>query len=219
MRPGSRQRSILLAWAITAVMATASIATDARCMEVLQRAMESKNPETRKQAVIALSLASSDGRLFDQLEQMLQDKDVEVRQAVVASLEEVRTKSATSALHTALEDEVPEVSFAAAKILWARRDPAGKAALLAVLAGESKTSSTFLSRKSFNDGFFFVMLSNCLCKVIYQVIGILYTHAQPDQGIGQPVFNPFFSWDRSMGHGSRMVDQRFNTSQAFCQGK
>jgi len=109
--------------------------------------MESKNPETRKQAVIALSLASSDGRLFDQLEQMLQDKDVEVRQAVVASLEEVRTKSAASALHTALEDEVPEVSFAAAKILWARRDPAGKAALLAVLAGESKTSSIFLSKQ------------------------------------------------------------------------
>ena len=109
--------------------------------------MESKNPDTRKQAVVALSLASSEGALFDQLEQMLQDKDVEVRQAVVASLAEVKSKSATAALHKALEDEVPEVSFAAAKVLWARHDPAGKAALLAVLAGESKTSSNFFSKQ------------------------------------------------------------------------
>ncbi|MCU1238643.1 MAG: lyase domain protein repeat-containing protein [Candidatus Solibacter sp.] len=109
--------------------------------------MEAKNPETRKQAVFALSLASSDGALLNQLEQMLRDKDVEVRQAVVASLAEVKSKSATSALHKAMEDEVPEVSFAAAKVLWARRDPAGKAALLAVLAGESKSSSNFLSKQ------------------------------------------------------------------------
>jgi HEAT repeat protein len=70
-----------------------------------------------------------------------------VRQAVVASLAEVKSKSATAALHKAMEDEVPEVSFAAAKVLWARRDPAGKAALLAVLAGESKTSSNFFSKQ------------------------------------------------------------------------
>ena len=109
--------------------------------------MAAKNPDTRKQAVIALSLASSQGALFDQLEQMLQDKDVEVREAVVASLGEAKSKSATAALHKAMEDEVPEVSFAAAKVLWAWRDPAGKAALLAVLAGESKTSSNFFSKQ------------------------------------------------------------------------
>jgi HEAT repeat protein len=85
--------------------------------------------------------------LFDQLEQMLQDKDVEVRQAVVASLAEVKTKSATAALHRALLDEVPEVSFAAAKALWARHDSAGTAALLAVLTGESKTSSGFFTKQ------------------------------------------------------------------------
>jgi HEAT repeat protein len=65
----------------------------------------------------------------------------------VVSLAEVKNKSATAALHKALEDEVPEVSFTAAKALWARNDRAGKQALLAILAGETKTSSSFFSKQ------------------------------------------------------------------------
>src|SRR5437660_5270023 len=91
-------------------LAPGSAATPAQCTELLQHALEAKNPDTRKQAVIALSLASAQGPLFDQLAQMLQDKDVEVRQAVIASLAEVKSKTATAALQKALEDEVPEVS-------------------------------------------------------------------------------------------------------------
>jgi HEAT repeat protein len=122
-------------------------ATDAQCIGILQRALAAKNPETRKQAVVALSLAAERGRLFGQLEQMLEDKDAEVRQAVITSLAPVKTESATAALHKALEDPVPEVSFAAAKVLWARHDPAGRDALLAVLEGESKSSSNFFSKQ------------------------------------------------------------------------
>jgi HEAT repeat protein len=85
--------------------------------------------------------------LFNQLERMLEDKDVGVRQAVVASLADVKSASATAALHKALEDAVPEVSFAAARALWARHDPDGRAALLAVLAKESKSSSGFFSKQ------------------------------------------------------------------------
>ena len=122
-------------------------ATDAQCIEILQHALDAGNPETRQQAVVALSLSSGRGPLFNQLERMLQDKDVQVRQAVVASLADVQSASATALLHKALEDPVPEVSFAAAKALWARHDPAGRDALLAVLAKESKPSSNFFSRQ------------------------------------------------------------------------
>jgi HEAT repeat protein len=120
-------------------------ATDAQCIEILQHALNASNPETRTRAVAALSLASGSGPLFDQLERMLQDKDVLVRQAVVASLADVKSERATAALRKALEDPVPEVSFAAAKALWARHDPSGRDALLAILAKESKTSSNFFS--------------------------------------------------------------------------
>jgi HEAT repeat protein len=122
-------------------------ATDAQCIEILQHALDAGNPETRQQAVLALSLSSGRGPLFNRLERMLQDKDVGVRQAVVASLADVKSASATAALHKALEDAVPEVSFAAAKALWARRDPDGRDALLAVLAKESKSSSSFFSKQ------------------------------------------------------------------------
>ena len=120
-------------WIPIVSMAAASVlpglaATDAQCGEILQHALDAGNPETRKQAVLALSLASGRGPLFDQLVQMLQDKDVEVRQAVVASLADVKSERATAALHEALEDTVPEVSFAAARALWARHDSAGRAA-------------------------------------------------------------------------------------------
>jgi HEAT repeat protein len=142
-------RRIFVVWtaAAFATHISAATATDVQCSAILQRALNARNPETRKEAVVALSLASGRGPLFDQLEQMLQDQDVEVRQAVVASLADVKTGMATAALHKALEDSVPEVSFAAAKALWARHDPVGRAALLAVLAKETKSSSNFFSQQ------------------------------------------------------------------------
>ena len=140
-------RWILILAAAAALAAQGTAATQAQCSELLRSGLEDKNPETRKQAVVALSLAGQSGPLFARMEEMLQDKDVEVRQAVVVSLSEVRTRSATAALLKALEDDVPEVSFTAAKALWARDDPAGKQALLDILAGDSRTSSKFLSKQ------------------------------------------------------------------------
>src|SRR5581483_6392682 len=75
------------------------------------------------------------------------DKDVQVRLATVASLSEAAAPAAITALREALNDEVPEVRFAAAKALWERRDVAGKEALLAVLEGQSDTSSGFFSKQ------------------------------------------------------------------------
>jgi HEAT repeat protein len=138
---------MLLLSAAAALAPQGKAATQAQCTELLRRGLEDKNPETRKQAVVALSLAAQRGPLLARLEEMLRDKDVEVRQAVVMSLAEFKNKSVTAALHKALEEDVPEVSFAAAKALWARHDPAGRAALLAVLSGESKTSSSFFSKQ------------------------------------------------------------------------
>ena len=140
-------RWIFIVSVAAALAARGLAATDAQCSGILQHALDAGNPETRKQAVVALSLASGHGPLFDQLARMLQDKDVEVRLAVVASLGGVKSERSTAALRKALEDTVPEVSFAAAKALWARHDRAGREALLAVLEGESKSSSNFFSKQ------------------------------------------------------------------------
>ena len=42
---------------------------------------------------------------------------------------------------------MPEVSFAAARSLWALDDPDGKKALLSILSGESKASSGYFAKQ------------------------------------------------------------------------
>ncbi len=118
--------------------------TSEKCSDMLSQALVSKNPDTRKQAVVALSLADR-GELFGRLTRMLDDPDVQVRVAVVTSLSEQKAPDAIEALKKALSDRTPEVSFAAAKALYHLGDPSGKEALLAVLGRQSKTASGFLT--------------------------------------------------------------------------
>jgi HEAT repeat protein len=141
-------RSYILCVLTLAALPCLAAVTDKQCTDLLQHALSASNPDTRKMAVVALSLAAADGALFDQLQTMLHDKDVEVRLAVIAGLQELKTKPAMIALHTALEDSAPEVSFAAAKALWSLDDPSGKQELLGVLAGENKTSSGFFTKET-----------------------------------------------------------------------
>jgi HEAT repeat protein len=150
MQSKSRGARLLLALALALAVAggmRAATNDNDRCNDLLRQGLENKNPDTRKQAVVALSLAATRAPAFAKLEGMLRDKDVQVREAAVASLAGVKTASARAALRRALDDDVPEVSFAAAKALWALHDPAGEQALLAVLGRESKTSSNFFSKQ------------------------------------------------------------------------
>ena len=71
--------------------------TDAQCNELLDKALDSHNPDTRKIAVAAYSLAAQREPMLTRLEGMMQDKDVEVRLAVVASLAEQKTRRGTEA--------------------------------------------------------------------------------------------------------------------------
>ena len=138
----------VIAFTLAGVLASRGwAATDAECNKMLEQALADKNPDTRMQAVVALSLAATREPVLSRLAGMLQDRDVPVRVAAVTGLAELKSDSARAALRKALQDEVPEVSFAAAKALYSLHDPAGKQALLAVLAGESKTSSGFLTKQ------------------------------------------------------------------------
>jgi HEAT repeat protein len=109
--------------------------------------LKDNNPDTRKHAVQALSLVSSLEPYLSQLEVMLDDRDVEVRLATITSLVDLKSARTVPTLQKALDSDVPEVSFAAAKALWTLDDPAGREALLSVLSGETKTSSGFFTKK------------------------------------------------------------------------
>ena len=113
----------------------------------LEASLKDKNPDTRKQAVEALGLVSVRQPYLSELEGMLDDKDVDVRLATITSLVDLKNKRTVPVLRKALDSEVPEVSFAAAKALWTLKDPQGREALISVLYGDEKTSSGFITKQ------------------------------------------------------------------------
>src|ERR1700730_4423104 len=118
-----------------------------RARGFLEDSLKDRNPETRKHAVQALGLVSAREPYLSELEAMLDDKDVEVRLATITSLVDLKSGRTAPALRKALDSDVPEVSFAAAKALWALNDPLGREALLSVLSGDTKTSSGFITKQ------------------------------------------------------------------------
>jgi HEAT repeat protein len=118
-----------------------------RARSLLEDSLKDKNPDTRKHAVQSLGLVSPREPHLSELEAMLEDKDVEVRLATITSLMDLKNERTVSALRKALDSDVPEISFAAAKALWTLNDPVGHEALLAVLSGETKTASGFITRQ------------------------------------------------------------------------
>jgi HEAT repeat protein len=131
----------------TSLPVTVTPSQQDRARGFLEDSLKDKNPDNRKHAVQALGLVSPQEPYLSQLEAMLDDKDVEVQLATITSLMDLKNERTVSALHRALESDVPEVSFAAAKALCTLNDPVGHEALLAVLSGDTKTSSGFITRQ------------------------------------------------------------------------
>ena len=118
-----------------------------RAYASLNAGLQDRNPDTRKQAVQSLGLIGPREPYITQLEAMLDDKDVEVKLATITSLLDLKNPRTVGALRKAMVSDVPEVSFAAAKALWALKQTDGRDTLLAILAGNMKTSSSFMTKQ------------------------------------------------------------------------
>ena len=79
------------------------------------------------------------------LSEVLKDKDPDVRAEAAATLGAMKSRAALPALRVALNDEAPQVSFAAAKSLWQLGDNAGRRVLLDVLQGDKGTKDGFVA--------------------------------------------------------------------------
>jgi HEAT repeat protein len=140
-------------WALMVLTTTLALGqtkpsdTVQRCRSMLDEAAQDKNPDVRKGAAEALSLVGVKDNALQSLAPMLDDRDVTVRVAVVSTLGDLRDHSTIPLLKKALQDPVPEVDFAAAKALYQLHDPDGVQFLLAVVAGESKASSSYLGKQ------------------------------------------------------------------------
>ncbi len=114
------------------------VSTQDRARLLLDNSLKDKNPETRRHAVQSLGLVSASEPYISELDAMLEDKDVPVRLAAITSLMDLNSERTVSTLRNALDSDVPEVSFAAAKALWTLNEPVGRDALVSVLSGETK---------------------------------------------------------------------------------
>lgn len=119
----------------------------AQADRIIQQALAERNPDKRKVAVIALSLEGARNNVIALLDAALDDEDVQVRLAACASLSALKDRRSIPPLQKALNDSVPEVGFAAAQALWQFEHPAGREVLVAVLVGERKTSSGYISKQ------------------------------------------------------------------------
>ena len=113
--------------------------------QIIEHGVHEGNPIKRREAVLALSLVLPEPRPVALLVEALDDKDAGVREAACATLGEIKARTAIPHLQKALDDAVPEVTFAAAKALYNMGDPAGSTVLMAVLLGEQSDSSGFVS--------------------------------------------------------------------------
>jgi HEAT repeat protein len=97
-----------------------------RARAVLREGLNANDPDERIQAIQASGLVGLDGALQAQLEKSLQDDNVNVRVAAINTLSDLKSTESIPALRERLtKDKTPEVTFAAARALYAMHDQSG----------------------------------------------------------------------------------------------
>jgi HEAT repeat protein len=117
-----------------------------KAKDILLKGVASGNPDTRSLAVMSASLIGDRSEVLNKLYSMLEtDKDVPTRITIISTLGSFNNPAVVPSLQKALKDPVPEVELAAALALFGLKQPDGKAFLLDALAGNQKTTSSFMS--------------------------------------------------------------------------
>jgi HEAT repeats len=118
-----------------------------KARQAITDAAHNREGDQRREAALALSLAPAKDRVVALLDELITDKDYQVRVAAVDTLGELNDKSRVGLVKGALADEVPEVAFAAAKALYALKDPSGVQALQSIYEGETKGRSNYFQKE------------------------------------------------------------------------
>lgn len=113
-----------------------------RARAVLKGGLNANDPDERIQAIQAAGLVGLDQALQAQLEKALQDDNVNVRIAAIDTLSDLNSTESIPVLRERLtKDRTPEVTFAAARALYAMHDQSGKMALYEIYARQEKAVS------------------------------------------------------------------------------
>jgi len=119
----------------------------ARARALLNKGASEGDPNTRRQVAVALSLIATRDPAAGLLLTFIQDKDFLVREAALVSVGELRDQGAIQSVEQALQDDVPEVAFAAARTLFKLKQPEGKQFLIEIVEKDTPAKSDFLHAK------------------------------------------------------------------------
>lgn len=126
---------------------TAGSATTVHARAILREGAADKDPGVRIEVAVALSLIAVKDPAVSVLGELARDNDHLVRVAALGSIAELRDPRLAKAAREALNDDVPEVAFAAARTLFKLKQPEGRQALIEIVEKESKAKSSFLRAK------------------------------------------------------------------------
>src|SRR5687767_7279903 len=117
----SMKLAALLLLASCLIAAPENAATRARA--VLSEGASDNDPETRRESAIALSLINSRDSSAGLLTTLAKDKDHTVRETAILTIGEINDPRLAATVLPALDDDVPEVAFAAARTLAKLKRP------------------------------------------------------------------------------------------------
>jgi HEAT repeat protein len=106
--------------------------------DVLRADILSNRKTRRTNAIAALAVIGSRPDVLVLLEEALRDRDANVRKTAAVALGDMQSQASKPALRVLLDDQSPEVGFAAANALWKMGDRSGRAIFIATLSGENK---------------------------------------------------------------------------------
>lgn len=118
-----------------------------RARAVLEQGAADAEPDVRREVAVALGLASRRETSTNLLEKLAADKDHLVREAALVSIGELRDPRLAKPAREALDDEVPEVAFAAARTLFKLQQPEGRQLLIEIVEKEAHAKSGFVRAK------------------------------------------------------------------------
>jgi HEAT repeat protein len=115
-----------------------------RARALLEQGAADADPGVRREVAAALGLAPRRDSSTGFLGKLAADKDHLVREAALVSIGDLRDPRLAKPAHDALEDEVPEVAFAAARTLFRLNLPEGKQLLLEIARKEERAKTGFV---------------------------------------------------------------------------
>jgi HEAT repeat protein len=142
------ENGILLLFPFVSIAAQTQHSTAAgSARTVLEQGAADSEPDVRREVAVALSLLSRRDAAVSVFGKLASDKDHLVREAALVSIGEVRDPALAKFAHDALDDDVPEVAFAAARALFRLNQPEGKELLLEIAKGEARGKTGFARAK------------------------------------------------------------------------